>query len=392
MDKPNSLPRSPTDFPTADPKLQQRLTSLLSEISYHGLLARLSPAAKAVRVSLHCKGAALPLYTIPSCRQLTYSNETFRLFLRSFQLIDIFASEITPFPACPCQNLRQPAPHASPNHRTREAFPVRQAGSPGESNLEQSTAAPVGPPAHKAGHFYACAASSGMSNRHDEVARELMHLINSVRSTIVSDCLLSQQARANRQSKLRPDIEVLGFGPSYVTKTYVEVSVVNVTQQRYLNSAGLNPLAAAKQVEYARIKQYESYFQQAEPGCRVLAAIFEATGAFGKGVHSIVRECSERTTPREFEEETAHLRTWASQKFNHYWKQRIACAFWRGHTEMIKLNLQAIAAANTEAAAFLAELWAQRPVDTSDVGGPFLPEPLDRPDDDEERRRDWDEA
>jgi hypothetical protein len=45
---------------------------------------------------------------------------------------------------------------------------------------------------------------------------------------------------------------------------------------------------------------------------------------------------------------------------------------------MHKLNLQAISAANTDAAAFLAEFWKQRPVDTSDAGGPYLPKLLDQ--------------
>jgi hypothetical protein len=307
IDEPQLFPRSPLHLTSSEPKLQRRLSVLHHEMSFSGLISRLSQSARAWRLSLRVRGASAPLEAIPSCPELALSNEVFRFFLFNYQVMPAFELECTP------PSLRVPCPC----HSSRERV----------ANAPLPTAYPF--------HFLCCAASEGMTVRHDEVGEQLAACVRSVDSLVYSKL---QHESGSGSHSLRPDYEVTNF-PSTGDHAFVEVTVINPIQSQRVRQAAQLPLSAAAYAESLKMNKFSQL--AAAESRHLLIAAFEASGAFGRGVQHILRLCALRVNQAAFEESAAE-RTWASRQFRPYWDQRVACGFWRGSYQMFLKNSKAL--------------------------------------------------
>ena len=64
-------------------------------------------------------------------------------------------------------------------------------------------------------------------------------------------------------------------------------------------------------------------------------AVMESTGAFGPALQDLLQLLSDVGSHSADFLATLSQRAWSSNTFKRYWMQRIALAFWRGHTIMV---------------------------------------------------------
>ena len=308
IDDSSLLPRSPRQLTASEPKLQRRLSLLHHEMSFSGLLSRLSQSARAWRLSLKSPGASTPLDAIPSSPELTLSNDVFRFFLHNYQLIPVFELE------CTHPSLRQPCRcHA---------------------NRASQANASAGPEAYPF-HHLCCSASEGMGVRHDEALEQIAACIRAVDALVYSKLLHDAGSGAHSP---RPDYELSNF-PGTGDYAFLEGTIINPVQPQRVRLAATTPLSSSA---YAESLKMHKYSQLAESEHRHLfIAAFEASGAFGRGIQHILKLCALRVNQVAFDESAAD-RTWASRHFSQYWGQRFGCAFWRGSFQMFLKNTKAL--------------------------------------------------
>ena len=307
LDNPKALPKIPSDLAAVDPKLQKRLSLLHHEMISPALNERLSPSARAMRLSLKCKGASAPLEAIPSCQELTLCSEVFKSFLWSYQLIPIFQFE-------------------SKDHLDH---PMHQPCNCRSSSRE------LPPPPTVPGHFYCCTLAGGMTDRHDCVANELAACLRSASVTVTNRI---QHARGSGPVKPRPDLDGVDW-PGLGDQSFFEVTVTSHLRPSVLQRSQEYPLSAANDAERGKLNKYSQLATDENKHLYLLA--FEASGAFGHGVSFLLSSLAARADPLAFEATSAD-RTWASHTWKQYWKQRIACAFWRGTAIMFQKNAAAV--------------------------------------------------
>ena len=172
-----------------------------------------------------------------------------------------------------------------------------------------------------------------MNNRHDEVALEIAACIRSVSSMVY---MKLQHNRGSPHEQM-PDLEVSNF-PLPGDHAFVEVTITNPLQRQVVQRAAQESLAAATLAEEKKMVKYSQLAK--EQRRNLFIAAMEASGAFGRGLSMVLSHCEERVHQATFDE-SAHERTWASATFGQFWKQRIACAFWRGSLQMHLKNTRA---------------------------------------------------
>jgi hypothetical protein len=282
MDQPTLFPRSLPALLNASDKLQRRLSQLHHEMDLSATLHSVSPAIRARVLSLQQVGASACYEAIPSCDYLTLSNDVYTFFAKSYQFIPELEQ---PLDRCPCR--------------------------PDQEFVSSN-------------HFEYCPLGAGTTDRHDNFAQSL--------TTCLRDANFVAHAHYHAQgaAEKMPDIEVFNY-PTPGAFAFVEVSVISPFQDHRIRAAAEIPLSAATFREDEKKAKYRAL--AAATMHTVFAAVVETTGAFGRGLQSILATAASCADKAVFSE-TAHLRTWSSKSFKQYWTQRLAVAFWQGSFQM----------------------------------------------------------
>ena len=100
--------------------------------------------------------------------------------------------------------------------------------------------------------------------------------------------------------------------------------------------ASQRPLSAAAYAETTKLRKYSRLAWNSNR--HLFVAVMEsASGTFGKGLLHLVKACELLLNKAVFEE-SEQDRTWASNTWSKYWRQRLSASFWRGTTQMIFAN------------------------------------------------------
>jgi hypothetical protein len=340
------LPQTVPQLVTASRKLQRRLTNLHAQMSYSALLGRLSVSGKAMRLSLKEAGASAPLEMIPSCPELTLSNQVFQTFLLAYQMIPVLQFEMA-------QTGTEEGDRAQPPQRGGVQFLDETFGCRCHGEKAQT---------RSAGHIFHCARTNGMDGRHNELGREVIEMIRSVNALTTAQ-LLHVPGTAMVP---RPDIAVSGLPRG--EQAWVEVSCINQLQGGRVVLASQQPLSAAAHAEVSKLRKYSR--SAWDSNRHLFVAVMEsASGTFGRGMLHLIKACELLLNKAVFEE-SEQDRTWASDTWSKYWRQRLSAAFWRGTFQMVTANFYGPAESDAD---------GQRPgpfsgdydlLETSQPGGP----------------------
>ena len=298
------LPKVPKDLSSALPKLQNRLTHVLHEMSCTALLGKVSVSMQAQIKSQQQQGASSVFDAIPSCPELTISNEAYAHFLKSYQCI----MELDfPMAVCTCA--------------------VGYAGARGV------------PHAVACSHLVFCPLGGGTTLRHDHVCHMLAQVMR-MAGIHVHGQYQTQDRNLPEEEKQFPDF-LLSNCPGPGQHSCADFSVICERQSRRVLQAAQNPLSAATVREFEKRVKYTPY---AAADQRVfISLVMESTGAFGKELQGVLRYCAENVNQASFAE-TEDQRTWASAKFSCFARQSLAIAFWQGSYQMSKAQARARAA------------------------------------------------
>ena len=184
-------------------------------------------------------------------------------------------------------------------------------------------------------HLRNCGRGGGRIRRHDDVVNALAAMLTRARLRPAVEARAEFFGAGNGG----PDIAVNNF-PRPGLDAFVEFSVVNPTQQRYAQPASNKHLVAAddreeeKRAKYAKLGPLNVR--------TVWAAAMETTGAFGKGLQSLIKNVVDL--------DKAHMAPgpgapWLSKSPRAYWRQRISVAFHRAAYDMAE-NVAATATRN----------------------------------------------
>ena len=306
------LPQTVAQLVTTSRKLQRRLTNLHAQMQYTALLGRLSVPGKAMRLSLKEAGASAPLEMIPSCPELTMSNDAFRTFLFAYQMIPVIQFEAA-------RAVNDDGTQVQPEGGIQFLEETFSCHCHGENAQTRS-----------AGHIFHCARTKGMDVRHNELGREVIEMIRSVNATTTAQLLHVP----GTPMVPRPDIAVSGLPRG--EQAWVEVSCINQLQGGRVGMASQRPLSAAAYAEVTKLRKYSRLAWNSNR--HLFVAVMEsASGTFGKGMLHLIKACELLLNKAVFEE-SEQDRTWASNTWSKYWRQRLSASFWRGTTQMIFAN------------------------------------------------------
>jgi hypothetical protein len=297
FDDHSSFPRSASDLITAKPKLQHRLSMLQAEMSFAKLLPLVHPASKARLLSQRHRGALAVYDMIPSCDDLTVSNDAFRFMAWHTQCFSD-NPQFGPMFRCACQTV------ALSTRRDRHS----------DSLLPN--------------HEDHCHAAKGgpLTVRHDTICSTFVKCLRSTKDALVHPCFQKNQALLNSISQHDvPDIDVINF-PRVGQKAFVEVSLISPFQKRFHNSSQLEPLLAAKTRQKEKEAKYIAYSNSQQH--QLFAVVIETTGAFSPGVEKFLSVCAANMDPVSFDLD-AEKRTWLSDSFKRFWTQAISASYWR---------------------------------------------------------------
>jgi hypothetical protein len=233
-------------------------------------------------VSQQAPGARALLRAIPSCPELTISNESLAFFLRNFECVDLLS------------------------------------GSPDRcGEYEYADLCPTG---------------DGHRLLHDCVCRSV--------STMLSDAgfLVREQFKpagdiSGDYHAPAPDLDVINF-PLPNQSTYVEIGISSPLASHNIgNGSAYCPLVSANSYAAAKLNKYVDFAREA--GKRIAPACLESTGALGDNLQHIFKICAENVS-RSWYDDTAEKRTFASATFKAFHQQALAVTFWTASTQKRK--------------------------------------------------------
>ena len=301
LDDATALPsRTLDNLKDCKPNLQSRL-SLVAYDAYYRLdiLPWCSPALKARLLSQQQHGSSLMWEVIPSCKELTLSNEAFLNFVESYQCISYLRDPQGTRTRCPCMK----DPQDPTLGRRVDAF-----------------------------HRDQCTLGSGACSRHDIVAQRLSEFLRAG-GVVVSPQYRTDSRPVNAAgTRESPDLLVSNY-PHLGVTSFVEVSITSPTQLSGVQRFGDHPLAAAIHREKTKISGYSALSRRL--GWQVHPVVFESTGAFGPGLQQLLRTVTASADSIAFES-TAGDRTWSTASFRRYWEQQLVVAFWFGTLQMYR--------------------------------------------------------
>ena len=181
-----------------------------------------------------------------------------------------------------------------------------------------------------------CRLGKGWLLRHNSVLSALADCIRSAGYTVYNQSQSvgdsSSRPLTDDPSQHRPDLDVMGAAFLHAS-CYVEFSVTSPFQVDVISRSSQSPLYAARQRESHKLGKYAAKALADRRELRV--AVMESTGAFGPALQDLLQLLSDVGSHSADFLATSSQRAWSSNNFKRYWMQRIALAFWRGHTIMV---------------------------------------------------------
>ena len=242
---------------------------------------------------------------IPSCPEMTISNEAFAQFSRSYQCINELNTE--------------------PRYCTCGVGHGVTAGVPHIVSQD---------------HFDHCPLGGGTTERHDFMCNKLAQLMRLSGIHVVTKF----HAQGPIQS---PDLLMSDcMGPG--VEACGDVMITCERQAHCVHAAAQVPLSAAAAGEEVKCRKYAAW---AATEHRIfIPLVMESTGAFGKRLKAVLHYCAENINQVAFAE-AVDQRTWACPTFARYARQVMAVGFWQGSHQMAKAQERVRQAATAHAAA-----------------------------------------
>jgi len=195
-------------------------------------------------------------------------------------------------------------------------------------------------------HLINCLVGGGSIARHDMMVKEISKM---VRAAGVQ-ALVEQRSVHQGTGQGGPDLDLQGF-PDANTNSFLEVSIINPSQDSMRKEASHMPLAAARVREQAKADKYAEAANVNRR--RLYLATVEAHGAFGPSLLVLIRELALRekrnnADPLDNANGTSNStaaesspRAWNSRSFRSYWSQRLSITLRRGIVEQLSRHAKA---------------------------------------------------